>query len=282
MRETLQELVLQELAWYRVLTLKQILTLTGYRNEHHARDQLNSLRDKEYVYLKTPYMSRGRLPGVYQLLPKGKQYLLHSGIAVPYPVPSLDRLRNSGTMGLQHTLRVNDVFILLQLLTVQYPERFQLIKRIHEREMSRYLGKTDGGVEPDGFFQLNKQGVLLEYERTSAYADMEKYQEKIRSYLLLFENASKLDLRFGVKTPSLMTVVDRPDRVPILTTYCARVLRQFRKTDWESRFLFSSFDGTLTPLQFFCAERWSRAWLPIPPPVAYFPDHADLLQAAFP
>ena len=100
-----------------------------------------------------------------------------------------------------------------------------------------------------------------------------------RNYLLLFDNTNKLEMLFGVKYPSLMMVVDNPDRIPILTTYCAQVLHDFKKTDWESRFLFSSLDTSLTPLVFFCAPRWLRSWLPIPPPVPYFTDQEDLLPS---
>lgn len=285
-KETLQDIALRELAWYRVLTLKQILQLSGYKDEHWARNQLNILRQKEYLYLRIPYMSKGRFPGAYQLLPKGKRYLEECKIEVPYVIPGLGKLQSIGSMSLQHTIGVNDVFIMLHLLCMQNSDRFQLIKRIHEREMSQYLTKSDGGVEPDGFFQINidhkgqwkKQSCFLEYERTSAYADMEKFQQRIRNYLLLFDNTTKLETLFGVKYPSLMMVVDNPDRLPILTTYCAQVLRDFKKTDWESRFLFSSLDTSLTPLVFFCAHRWLRSWLPTPPSVPYFTDQEDLLQ----
>ena len=286
-KEPLREVALRELAWYRVLTLKQILQLSGYKNEHWARDQLNILRQKEYLYLRMPYLSKGRLPGAYQLLPKGKRYLEEQKIDVPYVVQNVHKLQSIGSMSLQHTIGVNDVFIMLHLLTVQYPDRFQLLKRIHEREMSQYLTKRDGGVEPDGFFQINinhkgqwkKQSCFLEYERTSAYADMEKFQQRIRNYLFLFDNTTKLDTLFGVKYPSLMIVGDAAMRVPILTTYGARVLHDCQKTEWESRFLFSSRDASLTPIQFFCSHRWLRAWLPLLPPVAYFTDQDDLLPS---
>ena len=286
-KETLQEIALRELAWYRVLTLKQILQLSGYKNEHWARDQLNILRQKEYIHLRIPVMSKGRLPGAYQLLPKGKRYLEECEIEVPYIVPNLHKLQSIGSMTLQHTIGVNDIFIMLHLLTMQYPTRFQLIKRVHEREMSKYLTRRDGGVEPDGFFQVNinhsgqwkKQSCFLEYERTSAYADMEKFQQRIRNYLLLFDNTTKLEALFGVKYPSLMIVVDAAMRVPILTTYGARVLHDCQKTEWESRFLFSSHDTSLSPVHFFCAPRWLRSWLPLLPPVAYFTDQDDLSQS---
>ena len=98
-------------------------------------------------------MSKGRFPGAYQLLPKGKRYLEECKIEVPYIVPGLHKLQQIGSMSLQHTIGVNDVFTLLHLLCMHYPDRFQLIKRIHEREMSQYLTKSDGGVEPDGSFK---------------------------------------------------------------------------------------------------------------------------------
>ena len=204
-------------------------------------------------------------------------------------MPSLKDLEEGedNKLFLHHLIGVNDIFIMLHLLTIQYPDRFRLLKRIHEREMSQYLTRSDGGVEPDGFFhieitqpdRIKRQSCFLEYERTTAYANMEKFKERIRNYLFLFDNITKLELLFGVKNPSLLIVVDDPDRVAILTTYTAQVLRDMKRTDWESRFLFSSLDTSLTPTVFFCAKRWNRAWLPIPQPVAYFTGQDDLLPS---
>ena len=102
---------------------------------------------------------------------------------------------------------------------------------------------------------MREQGCIY-----PSYADMGKFQDRIREYVHFLLNEERLSNLFGVTYAYVMMIAMNERRRQILTSSAADALQNLKADkDDRDRFYFSAYDTVVTSAAFFCSSRCNVA-----------------------
>jgi len=248
------------------LTIKQMMRLWGWQDYPKATVAFKNGVNKNLIYRVHRHgLGKETIAGdVYFLLNEGADRLKESDLGPTFSFQS-NKAKLLRPGGLEHTLLVNETIIKLKLFADMVPNRLRLEDITHERSM-RNEYKDAFKLYPDGFVEFlikqnnkwNKRCLFLELEHTSA-RDKEKWIEKVRSYINLFEY--KLGTYFSTDRTFVLVLVTDAEYVRHLKNLTETTLEELEKTgvpalQYRNWFCFGHFDQEMSPLKFFAQPRF--------------------------
>jgi hypothetical protein len=278
---TTPEDLLQLLLTHQYLTIKQIVKLLGKQStvtniREHINDWLiaQGLVEAETLPRKG---RRGSSPYVYSLTRKGHKLFSEEDTQVG----------KKSVVALSHTLAINDVAILCQLVGKRNPviqlfeQRFESVLKAHPivlGEKGKGKDKEPLMIVPDFYSHLlltapyttqkrTSVGMLWEIDRGTE--DVYTMKEKIRRYQTLLLTDGLLESYFALSAVKIAFVVTPPagiSRLRQLLNWTRQVLQ--KSPDDSEFFYFTLCDpATIDPVDFFTQPLWYRATSATPLPL---------------
>jgi len=247
--------VLEDVAFFRFLTCKQLARLRHPKSLSYAQEKLRALERAKYLRrepLDRPRTNPGaKTEDVYALAAKGVHVLAAAGVPA-----RTEPQREHSYLFLRHTLGVNDVF--LAALCVARDGVLSVEGQVHEKGIKEHpLYVQDGGhklaVTPDGYLQLvygpETYHVVLEYDRGTE-EDGAVWKEKIRRMVLL--HTQYLVPKFRGSVIVMATAVVPRDgkserRLETLLRWTGEELLRLGRMDLVDLFHFSALDPWAEP-----------------------------------
>ena len=281
-----RETILHLLAFYRYLTVQQLLTLRYQpTSKTFVQETMKQLTDEGYVLrLWLPRRTRaGSVPAVYTLAPRGRRYLKARGTPFRLRFHTTEEQELSDLF-LQHTLAVNDALISFVLLTRAYPG-ITIQRMLHDHELKRTpivvsLPSSRNGREeriavvPDGWLDLRyarggKVCLALEIDRGTEAVS--RWKRKALAWC----TASRSGYQEVFGTRSLFVcVLATPGqrRVDELRRWTEEVLVQTGNQDRAEYFRFAHLPTEPDPRRLFLGPSWQLPFTATPSPLLVPPE----------
>jgi Replication-relaxation len=249
--------VLSALKDYHLLTVEQIMLLTGRTSLRSAQNRLKELADAGYILKHDRRSSNVLRPlrAAWSLTSQSKAYLEGAGMVV---LPA----RHPRPYILDHTLTINEVLIKAQVLQ-RTTSGVELLEWHHDRNLRRW--RPILSVVPDGFLHFavsssdGRHGYPILLEVDMGTVDRRRWQQKVKRYVQFFTGEFQTVFHTDAATVAVV-VNDSEKRVTDLKRWTEWELGRLQAKASGEVFYFTQFTEDISPEDLFLTPRFQIAF----------------------